>query len=110
MASDGYFTDPLLQRWYLNCLHDTHRANVRRHLSPQTDVGSVLCWSHSNMPVGQHMDLRATVRAELSAAREMREVLRRTKSRAGMCPECFADDDEDCESDCRLARLIGGGE
>lgn len=46
--------------------------------------------------------------ALLSAAQEMREVLSRVKQRAGMCPECFADDDEDCEPDCRLARLLKG--
>lgn len=129
---ESHFKDPLLQEWEQTVCGETRQRRTwatsvrkdwpakswRRSMASEPKVGDVRQdgslrqqvwlgsgWYYVGSPIATKL-----VSAELSAVREMREVLRRTKSRAGMCPECFADDDEDCESDCRLARLIGGGE
>lgn len=54
------------------------------------------------------------ISAELSAAREMREVLRVTHQGVfqqwSQCPCCDNERSHNHAPDCRLARLIGGGE
>ena len=84
-------------------------GDVRQDGSLRQQVWLGSGWYYVGSPIATRL-----VSAELSAAREMREVLRELEWAGAearyVCPCCERSKDEGNAPDCRLARLIGGGE
>lgn len=124
--AESYFKDPLLAKWEQGASPITLSMLKNARVHETCDAPLILTAIRDYTPesptetawvvTGDFVRLNGMLIAELSAAREMREVLREVEWQGDVhtyaaCPCCHGlHYHEGHAPDCRLARLIGGGE